>query len=159
MIKVQVLEQIRQARQELVAALFGLPDEGLVRPFAIGHWSIKDTLAHLAAWQSEIITSLAKLSPKDAPNIVEIEDIDEWNEELYHAAARRPLEAVLEDWRNVHTQLLKVVEALDEETLTNPRRFVWMEGEPLWYLIAENGFWHEQEHAEQIRQWRQAQNL
>jgi hypothetical protein len=43
--------------------------------------------------------------------------------------------------------------------LTDARKFRWMEGEPLAYLVAENAFWHEQEHAEQIQEWRKAQGL
>jgi hypothetical protein len=34
-----------------------------------------------------------------------------------------------------------------------------MEGEPLSYLIAENAVWHEEEHAEDIRAWREANDL
>ena len=154
-----VLTAIRDARQDLSEALVGLPDEVLLRPFAIGYWSIKDALAHLTAWESELVTALTNLSPKRVPHIVEIEDLDEWNEEQYHTNARRSLEAIMEDFRGVHHHLLKAVESLDDQTLDDGRRFPWMEGEPLWYLIAENGYWHEKEHAEDIRRWRQEQSL
>lgn len=157
--KSDVLQNIREARQDLQDALAGLPDELLLRPFAVGYWSVKDALAHLTAWELELITALATVSPKRVPHIVEIEDIDEWNEEQYHLSARRPLDDVLADFENVHQKLLKMVNSLDNATLDDARRFPWMEGEPLWYLIAENGFWHEKEHAEDIRHWRQENKL
>jgi hypothetical protein len=34
-----------------------------------------------------------------------------------------------------------------------------MEGEPLAYLVLETAIWHEQEHAENIREWRAENNL
>jgi hypothetical protein len=159
MSKAEVLDQIRQARAALLAAIDGLPDDVLLRPYIVGMWSIKDTLAHLTTWQSEVVTALASLDPAHAPHVIEIDDIDEWNEEQYHVNVRRPLDIILEDFHGVHKQLLKAVEALDDRTLDDGRRYVWMEGEPLWYLIAENVYWHEQEHAEDIQRWRKENGL
>ncbi len=160
MAKEEILEQIREARGALLAVLEDLSDDQLLRPHVVGIWSIKDVLAHLTVWESELITALAHAdTPSRVPAIVEIEDFDEWNDEQYRLNARRPLAAVLEDFHGVHKHLLKAVEDLDTATLEDAQRFPWMEGEPLWYLIAENGYWHEQEHADQIYQWREEQNI
>jgi hypothetical protein len=40
--------------------------------------------------------------------------------------------------------------------LASPGFNAWMEGEPLSYLIYENAIWHEEEHAEDIVNWRNA---
>lgn len=158
--KQEVLDQIREAREEMQQALNGLANDMMLRPGVVGMWSVKDVLAHLSIWQSELITALSQLDqPQHAPHIVEIEDIDEFNAEQYRANVRRPLDIILEDFEGVHKHLIKTVEELDEKTLNDNRTFSWMEGEPLWYLIAENGYWHEQEHAEEIRQWRKEQGL
>lgn len=160
MAKEEILEQIREARGALLAAIEDLPPDTLLRSHVVGYWSIKDVLAHLTAWEAELITALSQLdNPTHIPGIVEIEDGEGWNEEQYHISARRPLELVLEDFHGVHKHLLKAVEALDERTLTDARLFTWMEGEPLSYLIAESATWHEEEHAEQIRRWREENNL
>jgi hypothetical protein len=34
-----------------------------------------------------------------------------------------------------------------------------MEGEPLSYLVLENAIWHEDEHAADIRAWREAEGI
>jgi hypothetical protein len=130
----------------------------MLRPGVIGLWSVKDILAHLCAWESELVTALSTLS-KQMPEIMKIEDINEWNEEQYHLNAPRPLDVVLEDFQGVHRHLRQAVQSLDEKTLNDVRAFRWMEGEPLAYLVASNASWHEQEHAEQIQAWRQAQGL
>jgi len=158
--KQDVLEQIRRARGALLTAIEGLPDDTLLRPGVVGFWSVKDILAHLTTWESELITALAQLDrPTRVPEIVKIEDIDDWNEEQYRNNVRRGLDAVMEDFNGVHKHLLKAVEALDDKTLDNVRKFPWMEGEPLTYLIMENAIWHEQEHAEDIRKWREQEGL
>lgn len=160
MAKSEIIEQIREARGVVLAALDGLSPDHLLRPGAVGLWSVKDTLAHLTAWESELVTALSRLDrPGSIPQIVKIDDIDEWNEEQYRVNARRGLDVVLEDFNGVHKHLIKAVEDLDEKTLEDVRKFPWLEGEPLWYLIAENATWHEQEHAEEIRKWREEQGL
>jgi hypothetical protein len=122
-------------------------------------WSVKDVLAHLTVWYSELITALARLHPNRVPKIVEIEDIDEFNEEQYRANVRRGLDVILEDFDGVHKHLIKMIDSIDEKLLTNARRFTWMEGEPLWYLVAENALWHEREHADEIKRWREENGL
>lgn len=158
--KAEIIEQIREARGAMLAALDGLSQDDMLRPGAVGLWSVKDALAHLTAWESELITALSRLDkPANVPQIVKIDDIDEWNEEQYRVNARRSLDVVLEDFNGVHKHLIKAVEDLDDKTLEDVRKFPWLEGEPLWYLIAENATWHEQEHAEEIRKWREEQGL
>jgi hypothetical protein len=158
--KAEIIEQIREARGALLAAIDGLSPDNMLRPGVVGLWSVKDILAHLTAWESELITALSRLDrPGNTPEIVKIDDIDEWNEEQYRVNARRSLDVVLEDFNGVHKHLIKAIEDLDNKTLEDVRKFPWLEGEPLSYLIAENATWHEQEHAEEIRNWREEQGL
>lgn len=158
--KQELIAEVRQARADMMEALEGLPADAMLRPGVIGMWSIKDILAHLSIWQSELITALDQLdNPTRVPHVAEIEDIDEFNAEQYRVNVRRPLDVVIEDFEGVHKHLIKTIEELDEKILNDGRRFPWMEGEPLWYLIAENGYWHEQEHAEEIRAWREENEL
>ena len=158
--KQELISEVRQARANLMAAMEGLDSDVMLRPGVVGIWSIKDVLAHLSIWQSELITALSQLDrPTKVPHVAEIEDIDEFNMEQYRTNARRPLDVIVEDFEGVHKHLIKAIEELDEKTLNDARRFPWMEGEPLWYLIAENGYWHEQEHADEIRAWREENGL
>lgn len=159
MLKKDVLDQVLAARKVLLNAIDGLPQDAMLRPGAMGMWSVKDILAHLTAWESELVTALSKLDAKQMPGILKIDDIDDWNADQYHTAAPRPLGDVLEDFHGVHKHLVRTIEALDDKALSDPRRFRWMEGEPLSYLILENAILHEQEHAEAILEWRSASGL
>lgn len=158
MSKKALLDEVRAARAGFLSAIEGLTEDEMLRPGVEGIWSVKDILAHLIAWEAELVTALNhKLSPARhaAPSVVLIDDIDEWNMEQYHQNANRPLDVLLPDFHGVHKHLLLAIEALDERTLEDPLRFEWMEGEPLAYLIRETATWHEQEHAESIRTWRE----
>jgi len=159
--KSELIADLQAARARLLAAIDGLSDDMLLRPGVVGLWSVKDTLGHLVAWEAELVTVLSRLDQyrRRPPQIVEIEDIDEWNAEQYHVNARRPLAAILEDFHGVHKHLIQAIEALDDRTLDDNRRFPWMEGEPLSYLVLENAIWHEEEHAEDIERWRAEQRL
>jgi uncharacterized damage-inducible protein DinB len=153
--KQDVLNELSSAREALMAAIEGLTPEQMRMPGVTGIWSVKDVLAHIAAWESELVTALNQAQNRRVPPIIDIEDIDEWNEEVYHLSARRPLEAVLSDLAGVHKMLLKMVGDYNERALTDNRRYPWMEGEPLWYLVEENAYLHEREHAEEILAWRE----
>ena len=155
-----VLEQIRAAQTEFLAAIDGLDTNAMMRPGVVGIWSVKDVIAHLTVWQSELITALSQLDRRgNVPNIVKIDDLAEFNDEQYRINVRRGLDVILEDLHGVHKHLIVAVEAIDERILTDFRRFTWLEGESLEYLIAENGYLHEAEHAAEIREWRTTQGL
>jgi uncharacterized damage-inducible protein DinB len=159
--KSEVITDLRAARATLRQAIDGLSADQMLRPGAVGIWSVKDVLGHLVSWEAELVTALARLEQyqQRPPRIIEIEDIDEWNAEQYSQNAPRALDSILEDFEGVHKHLIQALEALDDRTLDDNQRFSWMEGEPLSYLVAENAIWHEEEHADDIRQWRDDEGI
>lgn len=157
--KVDILQELNEARTDLLDAIAGLTHDQMMRPGVVGMWSVKDLLSHLVAWESELVTSLNQVQNGRMPSILRIDDIDGWNEEQYHAGARRLLEAVRADFDGVHHMLLQIVNDFDEQSLVNNRRYRWMEGEPLAYLIEENATLHERDHAADIRAWREREGL
>jgi hypothetical protein len=154
-----ILDEIQAARAELQQAIQGLSPEQMHIVGVTGIWSVKDILAHLTAWESEMVTALNQIHQRKVPRIVRIDDIDEWNAEQYHINASRPLDMVLADFEGVHRMLFKLLEDYDERALTDNRRFAWMEGEPLYYLLEENVYLHEGEHAGEIVEWRQREGI
>jgi hypothetical protein len=157
--KQDALRELVNARAILNQSIARLTPDQLHIIGVIGLWSVKDILAHLIAWESEVVTALNQVQNKKVPGMMKIDDIDEWNEEQYHINIRRPLQAILEDFEGVHRMLYHMVEDFDERSLLDNRRYAWMEGEPLWYLIEENVTLHEQEHAENIAAWRSQTGL
>ena len=153
--KQALLEELDSARADLLSAIEGLDEEMMLRPGVEGIWSIKDVLAHVTAWESELVTALNQAQGRGVPHIMKIDDFDEWNAKQYHISASRPLSLILKDFEGVYDMLLEMVRDYDERDLTDGRRYAWMEGEPLTYLIEETASLHEREHAEEIRVWRE----
>lgn len=155
--KQQLIDAFIKAREALLTAIDGLSNDEMLQPGAVGYWSVKDVLAHLTAWESELVTALVRIeqNKRGRPNIVAIDDIDEWNEEQYHTSASRNLQIIWDDFEGVGKHLIAAIEALSKKDLNDNRRFPWMEGEPLSYLVYENAIWHEEEHAEEILAWRE----
>jgi hypothetical protein len=154
--KSELLDTLSAARADLMDALNGLSPDQMIQPGVTGIWSVKDILAHLVAWEAEVVTALNQAQNRHTPSIIAIEDIDEWNEEQYHTNIARPFQAILSDFAGVHKMLCHMVEDYDERALTDSRRYPWMEGEPLSFLIEDNVILHEQEHAAEIRTWRES---
>lgn len=151
-----MLSELTSARAAMDQALIGLSPEDMYVSGVVGLWSVKDILAHVAAWESEVVTALNQAQNRRVPSMLRIEDIDEWNEQQQRVSARRPLDAVVGDYQGVHAKLKQMIADLDEDFLTNRRLFRWMEGEPLWYLVEESAVLHEREHAQDILRWRES---
>lgn len=70
---------------------------------------------------------------------------------MYAASKDRPLPDVLEESRAVFQQLFDTLSAFPEAELLDPKRFGWMEGEPLSGSVFF-GHFHE-EHEPDMRAW------
>jgi hypothetical protein len=74
------LAEIETGYRQFVEVLDGLSVEDMERPGTVGHWSGKDLLSHLAAWNVEASRHiLARDSGADDSMPAESE-FDEWNE-------------------------------------------------------------------------------
>jgi hypothetical protein len=62
----QLLEQAEQEYAGLKTAIADL-NEGEMRQVWLGHWSVRDILAHLTGWHAEMIPALERLQRGEAP--------------------------------------------------------------------------------------------
>ena len=147
------LEQSRAALEKLIGDL----SEGeLLRPAAVGEWSVRDVLQHLSIWEAEAIQFILGFRRGRRPPSERFTgEVDALNAKWHAATRDRPLDRVLADFHAVRKQTLKQIEDLTEDELSRPKPFPWMKGRPLAEWIAEDTYLHEQEHAEQIRRWRE----
>jgi hypothetical protein len=111
-------------------------------PGVNGSWSVKDNLAHLAAWHSYQATRLQGVldgaePPNPAPGC---ETEDEINEYFYQRHKDQPPAEVLADFRASYQHLLAVTQALSWETLNEP--FPWYDNNaPVGGLLAGEHCW------------------
>lgn len=159
--KQDLIHALETSREEMLAALEGLPDDAYLIPGVNEDWSIKDILAHLVMWEAQIITLLFRAKSMPAPNTAHFgpESTEALNDRWYRQQKERPLVQVLEDFEGIREQTIRRLDDYTDAQLNNPKFFPWLDGRPLWKWIAEETFEHERDHTAQIRAWRQANSL
>jgi len=153
--KPDLLTALTTERQNLLKLLEGLPDDAYLESGVVGgEWTLKDVLSHLTAWESELVTLIAFTRRGQRPKIeMGNRDVDTLNAKWRAAFKDRPLDRVLADFHGVRQQTIRQVESLTDELLAESKKYPWLKDTPLWKWIAEDSFEHDQEHAEDIRQW------
>ena len=90
-------------------------DEGLGRPTANPKWTVKDTLAHLAASGPGLLATVERfLAGHDLPKNF---SLDYWNERQVEKRAARPVGALLDELRAAHERAKTLLGTLSDEQL------------------------------------------
>ena len=145
--KRELLDLIHRSRGALEQQIDGLNDETLTRAPA-GGWSVKDHLAHIAAWERFVLARLAGSSEAEAFDLDAAElmrmNTDGVNAILYRRSRDLLPVRVRDEFRASHQALLDAPAAIDEARLfqsvaeDDPR--LWME------KIANDSYRHYAEH-------------
>jgi uncharacterized damage-inducible protein DinB len=149
MSKQDFLQRVRAGRADLNQAISGLTEEQLTQEIVTGEWTVKDVLAHLAAWQGEAQRAAERLAHGEAhPYLVE-EDIDEWNARRVEERRRLPLVDVMQEFNDAQDALLESLERCPEDGGAAGPDW-WEPIGPLWWLTEHDG-----EHLAAIQAFRQ----
>lgn len=152
----------RRERGRLDDAIGALPVARLTEPALNDGWSVKDALAHVAAWEQRclgwITSSLRGEHPADRREFEATygdeakwaQVIDSFNARVYAENRERPLDDVLAEYRRSFAEMVQTLESLSEEDLFDGGRFAWTAGRPLALFVRGNADEHYAEHAEQI---------
>jgi len=143
-LKTGLVEALKTIGQERAAFLASLSEEERNAPGAIDHWCAKDIIAHLAHWEARMAQMIVESLRGETPQLVT--DIDRANAEIWQTHCGRPWAEIIRFSDEAGRQLLSQTQALDEATLTDPGRFAWLNGQPLWRRIVGNGYTHAMMH-------------
>ncbi len=154
--KTRILDEMRAKYGALEEILTPLDETLMTTAGVNGNWSIKDIMAHITSWHHRLLAWLHAASRNEEPAISgpdSDEEMDRLNEQFYEENKSRSLDDVLADFHTSYLQILDMVQTLDNEDLTNPHRFAWTKGNPLWYLVAGDTYEHYLEHSQPIKVW------
>jgi vacuolar-type H+-ATPase subunit I/STV1 len=149
----EIYEDLERTRAALLDTLAGLDEAALDRKGVVGEWSIKNALAHIAAWEAWVVQALpTRLTTGKTPEdfLARIQDEDRFNaEEVAEREELTPSEQLIELERT-RQALLDELRAL--EAAAWERRAPWdtWEGTLAEYL-RESLIVHEQEHLVEFR--------
>ena len=147
------LAELGRTRAELLAAISGLDEAALDRKGVIGDWSIKNVLAHIAAWEAWVVEALPPrmttgATPEDFRQ--RAADEDRFNaEEVAEREELTPDEQLMELERT-RAELLAYLRGLDAAALERKHPWDSWEGTLPEYLL-EALRDHEAEHVDVLR--------
>jgi hypothetical protein len=148
--KSMLLAEFEQEWANIERTCFCLTTDDLVKPGAQGEWSVKDTLAHLSAWEKYLLDRLGYVINGQAPLypvMTSMEDVDRFNAQVYAENKDRPLVSVVIEFRNLYQGVMTVLETLDEGQLKQPYAYDFPDDAlTLLQLIRANTCEHYREH-------------
>jgi uncharacterized damage-inducible protein DinB len=154
--KAELLARIESSRRALLARLGAETEVALVVAGPDGGWSVKDHIAHIAAWErylAALLTGVDRWTEMGLTAAPSPPDETAINEAIYERNKDLSLRQVYAGWDAAHQMVLRAVEAMSEEDLMQPfSHFVpgaTGEGvaDPIVGWINGNTWGHYEEHA------------
>lgn len=135
------LERLQRAWQNLLESDNGIPEERMLEPGVIGEWSVKDVLTHVAYWDDDLLAAIERfMSGTPEP---EERDWQAENDRVYAERRDWPLADVRRDLLDTHDRVLTA--------LRNAPGFDTASLRESWE--------HYDEHAAEIRAWRERHGI
>jgi len=150
----QLLGELEQARNELRASHQGLSDEEMRRLGAVGEWSVKDVLSHVASWDEVMLPDLVRIARGETPALASVDlesaSFDSANAAIMSQRRDLPLAQVLRELDTDHADVTAAVGRLPDSSLA--------EGQ-FGRLLIQITAAHDREHAAGIYEWRRKEGL
>jgi len=150
------LRFFREDHRKLKQTLAKLTESQIVNEIIMGDWSVKDVIAHISAWNLEIMRSIDEVLQRKAPwylnkgetafNIAEVEKRRDWS-----------LQEVLDEWESSFDSLTHRIEEITAEEWNIDTGLSWADGSAVTmaslFGYRYRGEGHEGGHALQIREY------
>jgi hypothetical protein len=158
--KQELLDLTRSERAELDQIVAGLDGDDLTTDGVIEGLSIKDILAHIAAWERRAVTAIEHWQRGERFDWPEpgytLAQTDELNNRDFAANRGLRLEEVLRESRAQYERMLALIASLSEDDLFSTERPGWR-GASASQIIRANADEHYREHIDQIAVWLEGQ--
>lgn len=121
--------RFRDDMARLLDSVAGLPEDDR-RSTVYEHWTVKDMLAHIAAWDRELVRGLDELLAGRRPALAGYREAD-FNASAVEASRSLSLDQVLVVLRDAHEALVDRIEALTDAQWEQSTDHHWGSGEPM----------------------------
>ena len=138
-----IVDRIEQSYNQILRLYRSVPVTELMKPAFLNGWSVKDLLAHLAAWEWRCVGLLSQAHDTNMP-LQAAPDVDALNEEIFQERQDWNWDDVDHDFREAHQALLAAILALPQERLRDPK---------VRQSIAEETWEHYEEHLPSLATW------
>ena len=150
------LDEIKAAidagHEQVLAMTQGVPAIELETAPAVGSWSPRDVVGHLADWENEIIDAAEHILGGPKPRFQPIKSGQSFNTMRAALWGAEPWEAALADFERARRRAGAFIDGLTPEQLDAIGPFPWGEVGRLRKLLADLAE-HLEEHAAQLEEW------
>ena len=145
----QVLNRLNKAWIAFNESYAGLSDAQMIEPGVTGAWSVRDTLAHVTAWEEEALKHLTVILKGGMPPRYSVQygGIDAFNAGMTEQKQNLPLSEIRTLLAATHGRLVDFIQSAPEHQVIGKTRFR--------HRLRLDTYSHYSLHAEAIRQWRQ----
>ncbi len=149
-----LLARIHSEWEALADLIYSLDEPQLLRRDP-GEWSVKDIIAHIAAWEKFLILNqFLAMSPAEAlcvvPAVMDRASEDEINAILFERNRDRALLEVQSDAYETHRWLMSELDKIGEATLSRPTLCFGPDPKPLAQWVVINTYDHYADHRRTI---------
>ena len=122
--KAELMSEIESSWAKLNTALDRLREAQLTEPKDAEGWAVKDHLTHMAAWERSVVFALQGKLRHEGLGVDEAVYLngndDEINAAIYVRTKETPPAEALAELRDVHSQMMSLLEGLSDEDLQKP---------------------------------------
>ena len=148
--------QMADARERLLNAIDGLSDEDMLEPGVCGEWSVRDVVAHVAAWDRETTDMFSAMLEGERHDFLDldIEGLEQFNQEHHEATRSVPVADALAELSDSREAMLDLVRGVDNARLFAPAPGYEHADMSIAACLGAQ-IQHDEEHAEMIEAWRE----
>jgi hypothetical protein len=131
--KTELIEILRIRRGQWNSLLDSVGEARMTQPGAEGHWSVKDVICHITAYEGWLVEWLTAALMNSFPgqSTLDDADIERRNARVYELTRAMSLQDVLSDAHQIFINLLKVIKALPDPYFDDPQSAEWFM-KPYW---------------------------
>jgi hypothetical protein len=146
--KQSVVQEIRDAYKEFMAAIDGLGKDALTKPI-LGTWSIREITGHIIGWQEQMTTGFERMArgERPSPEGVDWSDVQSWNDKFAAGVQNSDGTELINDLDSRVERMIAALDALPDD------RFG--ENKTVNRMAEAAGFGHFREHTPEIKQARE----
>jgi uncharacterized protein (TIGR03083 family) len=148
--------QMADARERLLAALEGLSDDQMLQPGVCGDWSVRDIVAHVAAWDREVTAMFEGMLKGERTPFLDFDEdeLEQFNQERHAATLNVPVSNAIAELMASRQDLLDLLRATDNAKLFAPAPGDEHADMSIAACLSAQ-ISHDEEHAEMIEGWRE----
>jgi hypothetical protein len=153
--KSETLDQLAESRRTFIHTIEGLSETQITQSPVEGSWTIKDLLAHLAAWEKSCLIPLHSYAAGGVFVPEAIPDHLVWNEAQAQRWQGQTLAEIMAEYHDIRKEMVELITALPEDQWTVKLPAPWG-GEATVDELCSGLVHHEKtEHLKSIHQWKE----